>query len=91
MPVHIPLPNQDRNKRVVDEKQVRKILREADVNNDNHLSWSELQKALKKLGARLPPYRAWRCLRNADANNDGRISPSEMDNLVRYIMNWYNA
>ncbi|XP_028772561.1 uncharacterized protein LOC114729690 [Neltuma alba] len=90
MPVCVP-KQQVNPKPGVDERLVREILREVDVNNDNNLSWSELQKAFNKLGSKFPPYRAWRGLRNADANNDGLVSPSEVDNLVRYIMNWYNA
>ncbi|KAI9118306.1 hypothetical protein K1719_010638 [Acacia pycnantha] len=73
----------------MDERRVREILEIADENKDKKLSWSELEKAVSKMGSWCPLFRAWRCLRNADANNDGYISPSERDDLVRYIMTWY--
>ncbi|KAK4274695.1 hypothetical protein QN277_017883 [Acacia crassicarpa] len=89
MPVAVVFKPKNTETEVIDEQRVRKILEIADENNDKKLSLSELEKAVSKMGAWCPLFRAWRCLRNADANNDGYISPSELDDLVRYILNWY--
>ncbi|KAI9118647.1 hypothetical protein K1719_010979 [Acacia pycnantha] len=91
IPIHIPARPENDKKRVMSENQVREILEISDENKDDNLSWSELKKAVSKMGAWWPLFRAWCCLRNADANNDGYISPSERDDLVRYIMTWYHA
>ncbi|KAH7524690.1 hypothetical protein FEM48_Zijuj06G0146400 [Ziziphus jujuba var. spinosa] len=72
---------------VIDEKELKRILKAHDVDGDGWLSKNELKEAFRKLGSRFPALRAALALNHADANNDGYISDGELDQLVKYIVN----
>ncbi|RDY06626.1 Calmodulin-like protein 5, partial [Mucuna pruriens] len=67
-------------------EKIMKILRESDSNRDGRFSKDELKKALKKLGAFFPGWRAKRCFGMADANNDGHIDEDEIETLIVYLL-----
>ncbi|KAJ9189910.1 hypothetical protein P3X46_001158 [Hevea brasiliensis] len=70
---------------VLTEEQLKKIFKQADVNNDNCLSWDEVRKVFDNLGSCIPGVRAHLGIWHADANGDGKVDlNTELDDLVNY-------
>ncbi|KAI6689001.1 hypothetical protein NL676_025829 [Syzygium grande] len=68
------------------DQNLKEFFRQFDVNGDGRLSWSELTRAFKKLGATAPIWPALRAVLRADENGDLCIGEHELGGLMKYAV-----